>query len=91
MEKVIEKAKHFLDKTLGIKANGGDIRIIGIDQRDDYWLTDAEVTERNLSLPGYRVFEKKYYTLKLNKNLEILSFKQVSGPEHPEREEEEAM
>jgi hypothetical protein len=82
---VREKVKNFLRETLDTEEISEDIRVIGIDNTNGVWTAEAEVIERNLTLPGYRVFEKKRYIVKLTDDLEISSYKQVK--EGRDREE----
>lgn len=77
MNAVREKVKKFLLDTLGSKEIAEEIRVIGIDQANGVWTAEAEVVERNLTLPRYRVFEKKRYIVKLTDDLEVSSYKQV--------------
>jgi hypothetical protein len=74
---VREKAKEFLRVTLLMEGFGEEIRIIGIESTDSGWIAEAEVIERDLTLPGPRVFDRKYYIVKLTGDLEVSSFKQV--------------
>ncbi|MFL5663158.1 MAG: hypothetical protein ACJ8BW_17695 [Ktedonobacteraceae bacterium] len=73
---VREKVKTFLKETLDANELGEEVRIIGIENTDGGWIAEAEVAERNLTLPGYRVFEKKYYVVILTDDLEVTSYKQ---------------
>jgi Gas vesicle synthesis protein GvpO len=70
-----DKVKRFLKET--VDAEG--IRIVTIDRVDDGWIAEAEVAERNQYLasirPEYRVFEKEHYIVKLDADLEIVSYK----------------
>jgi hypothetical protein len=78
MNDIIEIVKRFLLDTLGgSKEVSGDIRVIGIDHANGIWTAEAEVLERNLALPKYRLFEKKRYIVKLTNDLEVSSYKQV--------------
>ncbi len=81
---VREKVKHFLEEALAIKEVGEDIRITGITNSIDGWIAEAEVVERSRTLPGHRVFERKYYTVKLNTELEIYAYKQRENKETQE-------
>jgi hypothetical protein len=73
MNVVREKVKRFLTETLEAE----EIRVIGIDHANSVWTAEAEVLERNLTLPSHRVFEKKRYVVKLTDDLEVSSYKQV--------------
>ena len=74
-----EKVKKFLKETLEDIENSEEIRVIGIEATDNSWTAEAEVIEKNLMLPEYRVFEKKHYLVKLNSDLEVSSYKQVKS------------
>ena len=76
-----EKVKQGLRAAFETQASNEEIRVIGIEPQEDGWWAEAEVVEKNLSLPSHRVFEKKNYVVKLNKDLEIVSFKQVKKDE----------
>jgi hypothetical protein len=69
------KVKKFLKETLDAHEIGEEVRIIGIEKLDDGWLAEAEVVERNLTLPGHRVFERKHYIVFLSSDLEVTSYK----------------
>lgn len=86
LKTIRDKVKKFLRETLEAKELGEEIKIIGLEKADDGWVAQAEVTERNLALPGHAVFEKKYYIVKLNENGEALSFKQVKSIGEQEEE-----
>ncbi|GHO93515.1 hypothetical protein KSF_035630 [Reticulibacter mediterranei] len=86
MNAVREKVKQFLKEALGAKEVREEIRVIGIDNANGIWTAEAEVLERNLSLPQYQVFEKKRYIVKLTADLEVSSYKQVK--KNGDREEE---
>jgi hypothetical protein len=77
IDAVTEKVKKFLRETLEAKEIGEEVRIIGIDNTGGGWVAEAEVVERDLTLPRYRVFEKKHYIVELTGDLEISSYKQV--------------
>jgi hypothetical protein len=81
---VKEKVKKFLADALGAKEISEEIRIIGIDNTNGIWTVEAEVIERDLTLPRYRVFEKKRYIVKLTGDLEVSSYKQVKNSEDRE-------
>lgn len=74
---VREKVKKFLIEALGVKETSEEIKVIGIDNANGVWTVEAEVIERDLTLPRYRVFEKKRYIVKLTNDLEISSYKQM--------------
>lgn len=76
---VKEKVKKFLTEALGAKEISEEIRVIGIDNANGVWTVEAEVIERDLTLPRYRVFEKKRYVVKLTGDLEVSSYKQVNN------------
>jgi hypothetical protein len=80
MDAIIEKVKNFLIEALAAE----EIRVIGIDHANGVWTVEAEVLERNLTLPSYRVFEKKRYVVKLTDDLEVSSYKQVKDKEKKE-------
>lgn len=87
MDNVREKVKKFLVDALGgSKEITGDIRIIGIEHANGIWTAEAEVIERNLALPRYRVFDKRRYIVKLTNDLEVSSYKQVKDDK--DRQEE---
>ena len=79
--KVRDKVKKFLKEM--IEAEG--VRVIRIDRADSGWVVEAEVAVENQYLasikPEYRVFEKEYYIVKLNVDLEVSSYKRVSDSE----------
>ncbi|GHO49117.1 hypothetical protein [Ktedonospora formicarum] len=81
-----ERTKKFLREALDIKELGGEIKIIGLDKAEDGWVAQVEAAERNAALPGHAVFEKKYYIVKLNSELEVFSFKQVKSIGEQEEE-----
>ena len=83
---VREKVKNFLLEALGAKEIEEEIRVIGIDNTKGAWTAEAEVIEKDLTLPGYRVFEKKRYIVKLTRDLEISSYKQVKEGKEGEEE-----
>jgi hypothetical protein len=76
---VREKVKKFLIEALGVEETGEDIRVIGVEHANAVWTVEVEVIERDLTLPRYRVFEKKRYIVKLTEDLEISSYKQVKS------------
>ena len=79
---VREKVKRFLTETL----EAAEIRVIGIEHANGVWTAEAEVLERNLALPSYRVFEKKRYVVKLTDDLEVSSYKQVKDSKDKKEE-----
>jgi Gas vesicle synthesis protein GvpO len=81
-----DRTKKFLREALEAKELGEEIKIIGIDKAEDGWVAQAEVAERNVALPGHAVFEKKYYVVKLDSELEVVSFKQVKSIGEQEEE-----
>jgi hypothetical protein len=72
---VSERVKEFLREALDAK----EVRIIGVDKPDTSWIVEAEVVEKDLTLPGYNVFEKKHYIVRLNGDLEISSYRQLKN------------
>jgi hypothetical protein len=74
-----DRVKKFLREALEAKELGEEIRIVGIDKTEDGWVTQAEVAERNMALPGHAVFDKKYYIVKLDSDFAVFSFKQVKS------------
>lgn len=83
---VRDKVKKFLGEAVEAREADGEIRVISIDRVDDRWIAEAEVAERNFTLPGYRLFEKKLYVVTLTNDLDIVSYKQVKGTEKGEEE-----
>lgn len=81
---VRDKAKQFLEDALEVHKTGEYVHVIGITKADDGWIAKAEVVERSHMLPEYRVFEKKYYKVKLNSAMEIYSYKPVEKEEDDE-------
>ena len=81
---VREKVKKFLTEALGAKEISEEIRVIGIDNANGVWTVEAEVIERDLTQPRYRVFEKKRYIVKLTGDLEVSSYKQIKDSEDRE-------
>ena len=73
---VKEKVLQFLQDTLEIKELGESVKIIGISRVNDEWVAEAQVVERERTLPGHRVFKTEYYIVKLDKDLEAYSFRQ---------------
>ena len=82
ISKIRDKAKKFLKETIGAD---GEVRIVSVNKISDGWIAGAEVAEKNQYLatinPDYRVFEKRFYTIKLDSNLEVSSYKQGEGSE----------
>jgi hypothetical protein len=91
MNVVRETVKVFLSEALELKTEeaGEEVRIIGIDHTNGGWIAEAEVVERDRTLPKHRVFEKKYYLVKLNGDLEVSSYKQVKSKRDREKEYKE--
>jgi C4-type Zn-finger protein len=87
MNMIREKVKKFLKEALEATEDAEEIRVIGIEPIGNSWIAEAEVVERNRTLPGYRVFEKKRYLVKLNGELEFSSYKQVKSKKTEEEEE----
>jgi hypothetical protein len=73
---VKENVLRFLQDTLEIKEIGEGVQIVGITKVSNGWVAEAEVVERNRTLPGHRVFKTERYIVKLNKDLEAYSFRQ---------------
>jgi hypothetical protein len=75
ISEVRDAVKKFLKETFETEG----IRIITLERIDDGWIAEAEVTEMNRYLatikPEYRVFEKEHYIVKLDADLEVLSYK----------------
>ncbi len=80
------KVKKFLKETLDANEIGEEVRIIGIEKTDGGWIAEAEVVERDLTLPGHRVFEKKHYIVILDEDLEVTSYKQLKNDKERENE-----
>ncbi|HEY7419937.1 MAG TPA: gas vesicle protein GvpO [Ktedonobacteraceae bacterium] len=74
---VIEKTKHFLQEALDVNEREEDVRVVGVVNAEDGWIAEAEVVERSRHLPTHRVFETKYYRVKLDENQEVYAFKQL--------------
>jgi hypothetical protein len=83
---VIEKVKQFLRAVLELNDAGEDVRIISLTPSDDGWVAKAEVVEKDRILPGHRVFQKKYYVVKVASDLEISFYKQVKDENKRESE-----
>jgi hypothetical protein len=83
---VIEKVKQFLREVLEIKDTGEDVRIISLTPSEDGWIAKAEVVEKDRILPAHRVFQKKYYIVKVASDLEISFYKQVKDKSTQEGE-----
>jgi hypothetical protein len=86
MNMVREKVKKFLMEALGSKEVSEEIKVIGIEHANGIWTAEAEVLERNLALPSYRVFEKKRYVVKLTDDLEVSSYKQAKDSKDKKEE-----
>lgn len=77
MNVVREKVKVFLKDALELKTEGEDVRIIGIDHSGRGLIVEAEVIERDRTLPRHPVFERKRYTVKLNSDFEVVSYREM--------------
>lgn len=77
---VREKVKKSLTEALGAE----EIRVISIENASGIWIAEAEVVERNLTLPRHLLYEKKRYIVKLTEDLEVLCYKQVKNNEDEE-------
>ncbi|GHO83153.1 gas vesicle protein GvpO [Dictyobacter formicarum] len=86
---VKEKVLQFLQDTLEIKELGEGVKIVGITKIGNGWVAEAEVVERERTLPGHRVFKTEHYIVKLNKDLEAYSFRQANRSRPEEMEESE--
>jgi|GEM_PF-2364978 hypothetical protein len=82
-----EKAKAFLRDALELKAEGEDVRITGIDHSGRGLIIEAEVVERDRTLPKHPVFERKRYTIKLNSDFEVVSYREMKKEGAEEGEE----
>lgn len=82
---VRDKVRQFLKETIGAE---GEVRVVTIDKTSDGWEAIAEVAEKNQYLatikPEYRVFEKRLYSVKLNGDLEVTSYRQKQGSQEEE-------
>jgi len=87
MNHVKEKVQQFLRETLDLKDPDEGVKIVGITNVNDGWLTEAEVIEREPTLPGHRVFRRERYIVKLNKDLDAYSFRQERSTSSQEEEE----
>ncbi|GCE06050.1 hypothetical protein [Dictyobacter aurantiacus] len=87
INEVKEKVQQFLRDALEINEPGEGVKIIGITKVSNGWVSEAEVIEREPTLPAHRVFKTERYVVKLNKDLEVYSFRQQSGNEPEEAEE----
>jgi Gas vesicle synthesis protein GvpO. len=85
---VRDKVKQFLEDALEVNKTGEYVRVTGIAKTDDGWTAKAEAVERSRMLPEYRIFEKKYYLVKLNSAMEIYAYKPVEKNEDHEEESE---
>ncbi|MBU3978390.1 hypothetical protein KJ980_06740 [Patescibacteria group bacterium] len=87
ISQVRDKVRKFLKETLEAE---GEVRVVEIDKTNDGWEAIAEVAEINQYLatikPEYRVFEKRLYTVKLNSDLEVSSYRQGGGGEKAREE-----
>lgn len=86
IEAVREKVKEFLRENLELKGLGEEIRIVGVEGADGGWVVQAEVAERDLTLPGHLVFEKELYVVRLTSDLQVISYKQVKNSKEGEEE-----
>lgn len=84
---VKEKVVQFLQDTLELKEGGEGVKIVGITKISNGWVAEAEVVERDRTLPGHRVFKTEHYIVKLNKDLEPYSFRQEKRARPEEIEE----
>lgn len=84
---VRDRTKQFLREALETKELGEEIKIIGIDKTEEGWVAQAEASERNMALPGHAMYEKKFYVVKLDSELEVYSYKQVKSIGDQEEEE----
>lgn len=72
-----------------LKKDTGAVRIMEVSKTDKGWSGMLEVSEDNLFLKkmGYPpAFDKNIYRVKLNDNLDVISYKQVVGGEEEEEE-----
>ena len=83
---VLEKVKQFLREVLDMKDTGEDVKIISVTPSNGDWVAKAEVVEKDRLLPGHRVFQKKYYVVKVTSDLEVSFYKQVKDDGTQERE-----
>lgn len=87
ISEVRDKAKQFLKETIGAE---GEVKIVTVEKNGDGWIVEAETAEKSQYLatirPDYRVFNKHLYTIKLDNNLEVSSYRRKGGSE----EEKEA-
>jgi hypothetical protein len=87
IDAVREKVKQFLRNNLELKGGlGEEIRIVGVESANGGWVVQAEVAERDLTLPGHRVFGKGQYVVRLTADLQVTSYKQVKGKKEGEGE-----
>lgn len=84
---VKEKVQQFLHDTLELKDPQEGVKIVGITKISNGWVAEAEVIERERTLPGHRVFKTEHYIVKLNKDLEAYSFRQEKRKQPEEVEE----
>lgn len=87
ISEVRDKVKKFIKEVIEAE---GEIRVVTVEKDGDGWIAEAEVAEKNQYLasikPEYRVFDKSHYIIKLNADLEVISYKRGEGGE----EEKEA-
>lgn len=74
----IEETRKTVTDFLKSSFNAQDVKVIKITKISDGWETEDEVYEENsfikaLGLPT-RVMERNIYTVRLNDNLEVLSY-----------------
>lgn len=70
-----------------LKKDASALRTMEVSKTEGGWLGMLEVSEDNLFLKkmGYpRVFDKNVYRVKLNDNLDVVSYKQVTKEEEEE-------
>ena len=79
--KVRDTVTEFLEKAIVAEA----VRVVSINGTAGGWVAEAEAAEKNQYLasihPDYRVIEKEHYIIKLNENLEVLSYKRTEKGE----------
>lgn len=87
MNDVKAKVQHFLQDTLELKEQGESVKIVGITKVSNGWMAEAEVIEREPTLPGHRVFRTERYIIRLNQDLEVYSFRQQSSENQEDSDE----
>ena len=84
ISKVRDKVEKFLKEILGAE----EVRIVTVEKDNNGWVAEAEAAVKNQYLasvkPEYKVIEKELYSVKLDANLEVSSYKRKE-----EKEEEE--